>query len=378
VDEARIGKGWLRLVAVLCTLLLAGSVFLVLGMTVWAQEQPQPTEQPAGTEQPAETTEQPAETTQQPAQTGETAKEDGLVIDYWEPQVGTRTVYYVNDWLNDEHGDYHDTGYLGYKDAAFLYSTTVPRAPVNYSSSFYRSVEATSNMNACYFNLTGPWYLNMTTPFRIERDVLGINEAPDAARFPQATYAVRERVTGSGGHSITYIAYMSNDATAQEWREWGYSVEYFPVGWTASVKDIIEYKSPYDENMQVSTHIRFPLSVGATGTVDTISSSGGGLMPAGSIEVIAEGKITVPGGTYDALLIKYDYTLPETNGATRLEYHWFAKDVGVVAGVKSLPNILGPTYEEATGYYSVRRDKVWYNSEGMWVLKSFATPGATQ
>jgi hypothetical protein len=155
-------------------------------------------------------------------------------------------------------------------------------------------------------------------------------------------------------------------------------VEYFPVGWTTSTKEIVEYKSPYDENMQVSTHIRFPLSVGATGTVDAISSSGGELMPAGSIEVIAEGKITVPGGTYDALLIKYDYTLPETNGATRLEYRWFAKDVGVVAGVKSLPNILGPTYEEATGYYSVRRDKVWYNSEGMWVLKSFATPGATQ
>ncbi|MEW6554804.1 MAG: hypothetical protein AB1384_11020 [Actinomycetota bacterium] len=369
MDEARIGKGWLRLVAVLCTLFLAGSVFLVLGMTVWAQEQP--TEQPAGTEQPAETT-------QQPAQTGQTSQQDGLVIDYWEPQVGTRTVYYVNDYLNDEHGDYHDTAYLGYKDAAFLYSTTDPRVPVNYASTFYRSVEATSNMNACYFDLNGPWYFNMTTPFRIERDVLGINEAPDAVRFPQATYAVRERITGSGGHSETYIYYMTNDATAQEWRTWGYTVEYFPVGQTTSKKEIVEYTSPYDKDMQVYDYIRFPLSVGGTGTVEAISSSGGDLLPLGSIEIIAEGKITVPGETYDALLMKYDYTLPQTNNARRIEYYWFVKDIGVVAGVKSLPNILGPTYEEATGYYSVRRDKVWYNSQGMWVLKSFTTPGATE
>ncbi len=87
----------------------------------------------------------------------------------------------------------------------------------------------------------------------------------------------------------------------------------------------------------------------------------------------------MPGGTYDALLIRVDYTLPLSgNSATRIEYNWFVKDIGFVAGVKSLPNILGPTYEEATGYYSVQRDKVWFNSPGMWVLKSFTTPGATQ
>jgi hypothetical protein len=361
-----MSKGWLRLVAVLCTLLLAGSVFLVLGMTVWAQEQPQPTG-----------TEQPAETTQQPAQTGQTTQQQGLVIDYWEPQVGTRTVYYVNDYLNDEHGDYHDTRYLGYKDAGFLYSTSIAR--INYASSFYRSVEATSNMNSCYFDLNGPWNLNMTTPFRIERDVLGINEAPDATHFLQATYAVRERITGSGGHSKTYTFYMSNDATAKEWREWGYAVEYIPTGMTTSTKEIVTYSSPYDKTMQVYAALSFPLSVGSTATLNSAVTSNGGVMPAGSMEVIAEGQIAMPGGTYDALLIKLDYTLPDSrDNATRIEYHWFVKDIGVVAGVKSLPNILGPTYEEATGYYSARRDKIWYNSQGMWVLESFTTPGATQ
>ncbi len=255
-----MSKGWRRLVVVFCTLLLAGSVFLVLGVTVWAQEQPQPTEQPTGTEQPAETT-------QQPAQTGQTTQEDGLVIDYWEPQVGTRTVYYVNDYLNDSHGDHHDTAYLGYRDAAFLYSTSLAR--INYASSYYRSVEATSNMNACYFDLNGPWNLNMTTPFRIERDVLGINEAPDAAHFPQATYAVRERITGSGGHSITYTFYMTNDATAQEWRTWGYAAEYFPIGQTTSTKEIETFMSPYDKTMQLYTTLSFPLSVGSTAALST-------------------------------------------------------------------------------------------------------------
>ncbi len=73
------------------------------------------------------------------------------------------------------------------------------------------------------------------------------------------------------------------------------------------------------------------------------------------------------------------YHLPESRvNASRIEYQWFVQDLGVVTGIKSLPNVLGPTYDEATGYYSVRQDKVWYNSTGIGVLGSFQEAGKAQ
>jgi len=365
VDEAKTSKGWRRLVAISCTLLLAGSLFLFLGMTVWAQEQPTETE----TTTEETTTEQPAETQQTETTTGQ-----GLTIEYWEPQIGTRTVYYINDWLNDEHGDYWDTSELGYYDDWQLYNSVLPRAQINFASSYYKNVEATSNMNMCYFDLEGPWYFNMTTPFKIVREVKGIHEVPDAASFPQATYAISELIIGSGGHRWNIVRYMTNDSAAQEWHEWGYTLEYVPDGSAYSQKEIVHYTSSSDETLNLYMTNSFPISVGSTGTLNTASMSGE-KTPVGSFEVVAEGQITVPGGAYNALLVKYEYILPESRiDATRIEYEWIVQDVGDVAGVKSLPNIVGPTYEEATGYYSERRDKIWYNSEGIWVLESFAAP----
>ncbi len=372
-----MSKGWRRLIVISCTLLLVGSVFMVLGITVWAQEQPPPTEQPTGTEQPtaAEQLAQPA----QPAQPIQVTQQQGLVIDYWEPQVGTRTVYFVNDYLNDLYGDYYDTTTVGYRDVSLLWqyrpNSVVYRVPhpANYTSSHYRGVEAASDINACYFNLEGPWYFNMTTPYKIVEEVIGIHAAPDAGQFPYATYAISRLVIGSGGHRTNIIVYTSNDANAKEWREWGYSHEYVQDGHTTPTKEVVRYLSPYEKGMPIYSTIKFPLSVGTAGAVIPATTSEDDLTYPCSVEIVAEGKITVPGGTYDALLMKYVYTIPRSRvDATRIEYRWFVKDIGAVAGVKSLPNIPGPTYEEATGYYSERRDKIWHTSKGMWVLESFA------
>lgn len=339
-----MSKGWRRSVAISCTLLLAGSLFLVLGVTVWAQEQPQPTEQPAGT-------------TQQPAQTGQTTQRQGLTIDYWEPQPGTRTVYYMED-MNDIHGNMFGTSWLGYSDVYFLWNSrptfVIYRIPqtANYTSSHYYNVEAVSNMNPVYFDLKGPWYFSMTTPFKYVEEVIGIHEAPDAFEFPQATYAVRYLIIGSGGYRIWGTAYRSNDSTEKKWLEWGMTVENFEAGKERSTKEIIRYRSPGDTRMAVpQTVISFPLSVGVTGSIDAYYAEGAGfnqVSGSGSFEVVAEGKITVPAGTYDALLLKGSMTsAPEGRHFTQIEYAWFVQDMGVVANASSLPNELGPLFETA-------------------------------
>jgi hypothetical protein len=344
VEEARIGKGWRRVVALSCTLLLVGSLFLVLGMTVWAQEQPQPEEQPA------ETGDQPVGATQQPVQTGQATEGRGLTIEYWEPQLGTRTVYYINDYLNDIHGNIFGTSTLGYWDAAYLYSTSI--SPVNYASSYYRSVEAISQMVRVYFDLGGPWYFNMTTPYKYIEEVIGIHEAPDAAHFPQATYAVRYLVIGSGGARIWGTSYRSNDATEMAWKTWGSTIEYFPTGEQYSRKEIVRLRSPHDKKTPVSQTIAsFPMSLGQTGSVDAVYAEGDwGNQVSGSAtyEVVAEGKLTLPAGTYDALLVEYRWTSP-LNGKqfTQFEYVWFVPGIGAAVDVQSLPNILGPAFEDA-------------------------------
>jgi hypothetical protein len=238
VDEARMSKGWRRLVAIACTLILAGSVFLVLGVTVWAQDEPAPTEQPA------ETTQQPAQTTQG----------DGMTIDYWEPEVGTRTVYYMNDWLNDIHGNIYGTSQLGYWDVDWLWAYRpwvvyfrVPD-PANYTSSFYYNVEARSDMNPVYFDLAGPWYFDMTTPFKYIETVIGIQDAPDADQFNQATYAVEYLYIGSGGNRAWGVSYRSNDATQQKWLEWGLTMEWFKPGEEYATKEIVHYRSPQQQD----------------------------------------------------------------------------------------------------------------------------------
>ena len=221
-----MSKGWRRLVAISCTLLLAGSLFLFLGMTVWAQDEPVDTEETT-TEQPAQT-EETEETATQPAPTSEG---DGMTIEYWEPQVGTRTVYYINDFMNDIYGQKFKLGHgVGYVDDILLYLSS--NLYINYSSSYYEAFDAVSDMNPVYFDLEGPWYFSMTTPYKVVKEVKGIHEAPDAAQFPEATYAVWTLAICSGGHRTYAWEYKSNDATTQEWKTWGYTIEYVPVSYT--------------------------------------------------------------------------------------------------------------------------------------------------
>lgn len=371
---ARATRGWRRAALTMCALLVAGCLFLVLGMTVWAQEQ-QPAEQTTQEQQPAEK----GEVVVQPGPQQQQRKEEGLVVQFWEPAVGTRLVYHINDWINDEHGDHYDTSTLGYWDDVELYAAESPKPPVNWSSAFYKSVEATSNMYPVYFDLEGPWYFNMTTPYKLIEEVIGIHEAADAGAFPQATYALRQTYIGSGGHRFVITAYESNDSIASEWHEWGYTVEHFPQGSTSSRKETVRYLSPLDKRTPVSVTISFPLKVGDTGTIPPIYLSSGSEYPGTTFEVVSAGKMTTPAGTYDALLLRFDYTLPESRvNATRIEYQWLVQGVGTVVGIKSLPNVPGPAYDEATGYYSMRRDKVWFNSTGIWVLGSFEEGGKKQ
>lgn len=381
------GKGVRRLLVILCTLLLAGSVLLVLGVTVWAQEAPE--EQPAE-EQPAE--EQPAETTGEEAAQQQPAQEetqDGLVIDYWEPQVGTRTVYHINDFMNDLHGNTYGTSALGYWDDYELWISTVfnlvPYPPSywmpNFASSHYRTVSAISDMNPIYFDLEGPWYLNMTTPWKCVQEVVGIHEAPDAGQFPYATYAIKELFICSGGHRALLYHYMSNDPDMKTWDSWGHTYEYIPERATTPVKEVVPYSSPHDPGLRACyTVMSFPISVGKTGSVDAVSRSGSVVderTSSSTFEVLAEGQISVPGGTYEALLVKYS-SLESFEGVslTRIIYRWMAKDVGVVAEGYSLPDILGPTFGETAN--SIEGSSYFVNAPSMQVLESFAVPAGGQ
>lgn len=139
------------------------------------------------------------------------------------------TAYYTNDF-NDVHGDLFGTQTLGYLDDWFLWATTSLnwKPPLNFSSSYYKSVDARSNLIPVDLYLEGPWYFSMTTPFKYIEEVMGIHEAPDALEFPDATYAVRVLIIGSGGCRISGISYRSNDAQEQRWYEYGVTFEVFP------------------------------------------------------------------------------------------------------------------------------------------------------
>ena len=376
-----MSKGWRRLVVISCTLLLVGGMFMVLGMTVWAQEPPaeqpteQPVEQPAGTEQPAQTT-----------QTDQATQGPGLTIDYWEPQVGTRTVYYINDYLDDIHGNKFGTSALGYGDIDYLWDyradIVIFRVPdsVDYRSSYYYNVEALSDMNPVYFDLEGPWYFNMTTPYKVVKEIKGIHEVPDAASFPEATYAQTVLNICSGGHRTYFVEYKSNDADAKQWKTWGYTVEYIPEDGITPIKETVHFYSPIDPNMKAPVIESFPKTVGDTGSIDAVAEVGlteSLSLASGTYKVIAEGKITVPGGTFDALLIEKNM-MSSISGkpVSNIAYEWFAKDLGVVVQTRSLPDILGPEYGETTGYQK-SAGMYFYQTKGLLVLEEQTSGTAT-
>ncbi len=365
VDDQISRKRWRRLTVVFCTLLLAASALLVLGVTGWAQGQT-------------------TGTTAQPTQ-----QNQAVTIDFWEPSVGTTTIYYINDYLNDTHGDNYDTVTMGYLDILLDPVTEYPNYdwPYQLLDSHYYTVEATSNMNPVYFDLAGPWYFWMTTPFKVREEVIGIHEAPDASKFPQATYAVRKLVIGSGGHRRIVIEYWNNDAGLKQWLMWGYTKEYVPEGCEHIKKDTYVFKNTADNETPMPEVTQFPMAVGSSGSIGASAVTLGyksvttsdyyiytpksNEVNFGTYSVVAEGKVTVPNGTYDALLIQYTYTLPASgNNAKRIEYRWFVQNLGTVVYAKSLPNMIGPTYAESTGYYSTRADKTWYNSNGLTVMES--------
>jgi hypothetical protein len=319
-----------RLLVVLCTLLLAASTFLILGVSVWAQP---------------------------PAQSGGTTQaQNAATIDYWEPQVGTRTVYLTND-ISDIHGEYWGPSTLGYFDIHTLY--TDPRWPEPHQllQSQYYHTTGISNMSPVYFDLVGPWYFRMTTPWKLVEEVIGIDQAPDAAQFPQATYAIKFFIIGSGGTRYWGEMYRSNDPTAKTWLEWGMVLHLFVPGKETETKAIVHYRDIANHKAAASrTLASFPMSVGATGTLSQVYLEGTiegitiGLFSSasGSYTVVAQGKITVPSGTYDTLLIKYDLKSTTGNKSTRIEYTWLAPGIGPVTDIGSLPNEIGPTFKEAT------------------------------
>jgi hypothetical protein len=327
------GRTWRKTVVGL-TALLTVSVFLACGAMVWAQ---------GGEEQP---------------QQGEEVRE-GLTIEYFEPQVGTRWVYRTNDFM-DVYGQKYGTSTLGYWDDYYLYTTTFYNFlpfRVNWASSYYRSVSAVSNLYPVYFDQEGPWYFNMTTPWKVICEVVGIHEAPDSASFPQATYAVRFLYILSGGMRVYCYSYRSNSSEDQRWYEWGYTAEYVKPGEERLHKDIVRYRSPSDPTLDAPlTLVTFPLYVGATGSIESVIMEGGVdfvvTSPQGSFDVVADGEIMLPSGTYDALMIKVDGTRELDGGSHRfIHYTWFAGDVGTLVFISSLPDILGPEFGTATEIY---------------------------
>ena len=377
--DTGLRKGWKRLLVILCTLLLAGGVLLVFGVMGWAQDsENQAPQEDADTE--AETqeegTETPAEVTseEQPPAEEETAGE--ITVEYWEPQLGERTVYYIEDGM-DIHGQLYGTSTLGYWDDFQLWVSTLD--PVisirwdflDYSDYYYKSVDAVSNMNPCYFQLEGPWYFNMTTPWKLVEEVIGIHEAPDAHLYPEATYAVDFIIIWSGGFRITGTSYHSNDPDTKEWRSWGFTREYVVPGETRPTKEVIHYRNPHDRQLSAPMIIAsFPMSIGTTGVRDAVYIEGGNfnrLSDSLTYEVLSEGEITVPAGTFDAVMVKYSVNVPpvggdyDSRGYNEIGYGWTAQNVGDVADVTRLPDIVDdPLYEEATSIY---------------VLEEFTSPG---
>jgi hypothetical protein len=318
-NEKGLSKLGRRLLVVLCTLLLAGGTFLVLGVSVFAQQQP----------------------SQQQGNAQQSAQNSGQ-IDYWEPAVGTRTVYYTED-INDIHGQTFGPVFLGYFDIASLYKDPLWPEPYQLSQSKYYHTQGISNLTPVYFDLTGPWYFSMTTPWKVVEEVKGIDEAPDAGKFPQATYAIKYFIIGSGGTRVWGWEYRSNDSNAKTWTSWGGTVEYFPPGQQYSRKFLGHYNPP----VKIVT---FPLSVGVTGSIEKSQLEGEGekvQTESGSYTVVASGKITVPAGTYDSLMIKYDLS-PSCRNNTFIEYAWLVQGVGMVTDITSLPNEIGPAFRSAT------------------------------
>lgn len=264
--------------------------------------------------------------------------------------MGTRTVYLTED-INDIHGQLRGPLSLGYIDIDSLYLDPLWPEPYQLYQSQYYTTTGISNLNPVYFDLVGPWYFWMTTPWKCIEEVIGIHEAPDAAEFPQATYAVRYLIIGSGGVRVWGLSYRSNDPTAKKWFEWGGTVELFLRGEETATKEMVHfYRTSGTKESVPFPMMSFPLSVGTTGTIDEFYVDVGNYREKSGLttyNVVAQGKITVPSGTYDALMVKYDWT-PNCRNETRIEYTWIVQGIGMVTHITSLPNEIGPTFKEAT------------------------------
>jgi hypothetical protein len=317
LNDKGLGRLSRRLLVVLCTLLLAGSIFMVLGVTVWAQ--------------------------QQPTQTTQAQSNQAGTVDFWEPAIGTRTVYNCTDF-NDVHGQVWGPTWLGYLDIDTLYDDPLWPEPRQLRSSQYYHTTGISNLNPVYFDLAGPWYFRMTVPFKYIEEVKGINEAPDAAKFPQATYAIKSILIASGGQRVWGWEYRSNDPDAKKWISWGGSAEFFPTGQERMKKTIFHYSPSL-------TLVTFPLTLGTTGSIESavlISDYGKVEMASGTYNVVAGGKITLASGTYDSLMIKYDWNNPYPTRHTEIGYAWIVQGTGIVTDFTSLPNEISPTFKTAT------------------------------
>lgn len=314
------------------------ALLLALSATVWAEEKP--------------TSQQPTEGKQVSQQTAK-----GLTFDYWEPKAGEKAVHYINDWGNDIHGSVFGTETLGYWDDDYLYSTSV--SPVNYASSYYKSVKALSHLNPVYFDLKGPWYFSMTTPYEYTEEIVDISQAPEAADFPQATYAARYISVFSGGHRVWGHYYCSNDPTEKAWKIWGYSLETYNLDTEKPEKLIFHYVSRHDHRTPVArTVISFPISVGSTGSMDAVDVLLKGkyayTITGKTWEAVAEGKVVTPAGTHDAILIRFNED--DGMGHHSISYGWLVNGMGFVAEAES---VVGDT------------DTVFETANVLTVLKSF-------
>lgn len=342
MKKAEKGKRGKRATVLAGMVALLAALLLALNATVWAEEQP------VGVP--------PAEEKQVSQQAAK-----GLTIDYWELQVGEKAVHYTDDWWNDIHGDINGTRALGYWDAARLYASSV--SPINFASSHYYSVKAISHLNPVYFDLKGPWYFNMTTPIEYTEEVVDINQAPEAAEFPEATYAIRYLRVFSGGHRVWGYYYCSNDAAGKAWKTWGYSKEYYNVASEKPEKLVYRYVSPHDHRTPVArTPMSFPISVGSTGSVDAVAVTVKGkyafTIPGKTWEAVAEGKVVTPAGTHDAVLVRFDAS--DGAGHHYIDYGWLVQGIGFVAVVDSVVGDTDPVFETA---------------ENLVVMKSFTPAG---
>jgi hypothetical protein len=187
------------------------------------------------------------------------------------------------------------------------------------------------------FDLDGPWiFKNGPEAATLSTTIVEKADAPSQNEFPDAAIAARYSWTPDAG-MIEYNFQSKDDSS---WRSFGWS----GPGQALRI---------YSAGVNV---LRFPAAAGDSWTENYSQTADGKVMEiTAENQVVARNQLTVPAGTYDAVLLQTKVTATQEGKTTvTWDYIWFVPGIGRAAEIISNPGEGNEVFNTAASFYRLQ------------------------